>query len=73
VTLFVLRARSQIVNRSYVDEFNRVRIFHGVNVVVKSPPYLPPTTPEFNPLDSLVRRIGQRTYILRRFDDRSHH
>jgi hypothetical protein len=32
-----------------------VRIFHGVNVVVKSPPYLPPTTPEFNPFDSLVR------------------
>jgi hypothetical protein len=40
-----------------VDELGRVRIFHGVNVVVKSPPYLPPTTPEFNPFDSLVRLL----------------
>jgi aryl-phospho-beta-D-glucosidase BglC (GH1 family) len=27
--------------RTFRDEFNRARIFHGFNVVVKLPPYLP--------------------------------
>ena len=27
----------------FIDEFNRTVIFHGVNVVVKIPPYIPKT------------------------------
>lgn len=27
--------------RTYRDEFGRTRIFHGTNVVVKGPPYIP--------------------------------
>ena len=29
------------VTRTFRDEFNRTRIFHGQNVVVKLPPYIP--------------------------------
>ncbi len=27
--------------QQFIDEYGRVRIFHGVNVVYKVPPYLP--------------------------------
>ena len=34
--------------RTYRDEFNRARIFHGQNVVMKLPPYIP-LTDKFDP------------------------
>lgn len=37
----------------FVDEFGRVRFFHGVNVVYKIPPYLPNLT-NFDPQNSLT-------------------
>ncbi|CAM4966051.1 unnamed protein product [Rotaria socialis] len=37
----------------FVDEFGRVRIFHGVNVVYKQPPFLPNMT-NFDPQNSLT-------------------
>ncbi|CAF1626826.1 unnamed protein product, partial [Didymodactylos carnosus] len=38
--------------QQFVDEYGRVRIFHGVNVVYKVPPYIPQLT-GFTPQDSL--------------------
>jgi hypothetical protein len=38
--------------RTFRDEFNRARIFHGQNVAVKLPPYLP-ITDKFDPQYSL--------------------
>ncbi|CAF3559233.1 unnamed protein product [Rotaria sp. Silwood1] len=37
----------------FVDEFGRIRIFHGVNVVYKQPPFLPNLT-DFDPQNSLT-------------------
>jgi len=37
----------------FVDEFNRVRLFHGVNVVYKLPPYYPPIMNHFDSNSSL--------------------
>ena len=37
----------------FIDEYGRVRIFHGVNVVYKVPPYLPNLT-HFDPQNSLT-------------------
>lgn len=37
----------------FVDEFGRVRLFHGVNVVYKVPPFLPNLT-DFDPQNSLT-------------------
>ena len=40
--------------RQLVDEYGRARILHGFNVVLKNPPYLPPTDkfdPEFSITD----------------------
>ena len=34
-----------------MDQFNRSRIFHGVNIVVKNPPYIP-IVDHFDPLFS---------------------
>jgi endoglycosylceramidase len=39
--------------QQFVDEYGRVRIFHGVNVVYKIPPYLPNLT-HFDPQNSLT-------------------
>lgn len=39
--------------RTYRDEFGRARIFHGQNVVVKLPPYLP-ILDKFDPQMSLT-------------------
>ena len=38
--------------KHFVDEHNRVRIFHGMNVVYKLPPYIP-IIDKFDPLYSL--------------------
>ncbi|CAF1137734.1 unnamed protein product, partial [Rotaria sordida] len=37
----------------FIDEYGRVRIFHGVNVVYKLPPFLPNLT-HFDPQNSLT-------------------
>ena len=37
----------------FVDEYGRIRLFHGVNVVYKVPPYLPNLT-DFDPQNSLT-------------------
>ena len=39
----------------FIDEFNRTVIFHGVNVVVKIPPYIPKTD-KFDPFFSLTNK-----------------
>lgn len=39
--------------QDFIDEYGRVRIFHGVNVVYKIPPYLPNLT-HFDPQNSLT-------------------
>jgi endoglycosylceramidase len=39
--------------QQFIDEYGRVRIFHGVNVVYKIPPYLPNLT-YFDPQNSLT-------------------
>jgi endoglycosylceramidase len=45
-----IRARGNAL----VDEYGRQRIFHGVNVVVKTAPYLPVTIGPFNTNNTLV-------------------
>lgn len=40
-------------SQHFIDEYGRVRIFHGVNVVYKIPPYLPNLT-QFDPQNSLT-------------------
>lgn len=40
-------------SQHFIDEFGRVRIFHGVNVVYKQPPFLPNLT-NFDPQNSLT-------------------
>jgi endoglycosylceramidase len=40
-------------SQHFVDEYGRVRIFHGVNVVYKLPPFLPNLT-DFDPQNSLT-------------------
>ena len=45
-------------NRKFYDEHGRTRIFHGVNVVYKLPPYIP-STDKFDPYLSLsIEDIG---------------
>jgi len=39
--------------QQFIDEYGRVRIFHGVNVVYKLPPFLPNLT-DFDPQNSLT-------------------
>ncbi|CAF1635656.1 unnamed protein product [Rotaria magnacalcarata] len=39
--------------QNFIDEYGRVRIFHGVNVVYKVPPFLPDLT-NFDPQNSLT-------------------
>jgi endoglycosylceramidase len=39
--------------QQFLDEYGRIRIFHGVNVVYKIPPYLPNLT-HFDPQNSLT-------------------
>lgn len=48
--MFAMKINTEEGN--YKDEFNRTVIYHGVNVVVKLPPYLP-TTESFDPFMSL--------------------
>lgn len=40
-------------SQHFIDEYGRVRIFHGVNVVYKVPPFLPNLT-DFDPQNSLT-------------------
>ena len=40
-------------SQHFIDEYGRVRIFHGVNVVYKLPPFLPNLT-HFDPQNSLT-------------------
>ena len=35
-----------------IDEYGRYRVFHGVNVVYKKPPFYPPITKGFDPMNS---------------------
>lgn len=42
--------------RGFVDSAGRQRLFHGVNVVYKFPPWLPPTGPQWDPFNSLNDR-----------------
>ena len=39
--------------QQFIDEYGRVRIFHGVNVVYKVPPYIPDLI-KFDPQNSLT-------------------
>ena len=39
-------------SRNFIDNFGRVRIFHGVNIVVKNEPYVP-IQDKWDPLESL--------------------
>jgi len=41
------------ISQQFIDEYGRVRIFHGVNVVYKIPPYLSNLT-NFDPQNSLT-------------------
>jgi endoglycosylceramidase len=41
--------------RNFIDDKGRVVIFHGVNVVVKSPPYIP-NTEKWDPFNSLTQQ-----------------
>ena len=59
VSVFVVYCASQLSpiqvdpdTQHFIDEYGRVRIFHGVNVVYKIPPYLPNLT-TFDPQNSL--------------------
>jgi endoglycosylceramidase len=47
------RIRVDPNSQHFVDEYGRVRIFHGVNVVYKLPPFLPNLT-HFDPQNSLT-------------------
>lgn len=47
------RIRVDPNSQHFVDEYGRVRIFHGVNVVYKVPPFLPNLT-HFDPQNSLT-------------------
>ena len=47
------RIRVDPNTQHFVDEYGRVRIFHGVNVVYKLPPFLPNLT-HFDPQNSLT-------------------
>ncbi len=42
--------------RGFLDSQGRQRVFHGVNVVYKFPPWLPPTGPRWDPFMSLNDR-----------------
>merc|ERR1740139_67700 len=46
---------SELGSAQFRDEFGRARIFHGTNVVVKLPPYLP-REDEFDPIYSIVEK-----------------
>jgi endoglycosylceramidase len=50
--IFSQRIRIDRKGRNFVDEAGRVTVFHGVNVVVKLPPYLP-NTENWDPFYSL--------------------
>lgn len=58
--LFIVHINSELSriqvdpqSQHFLDEYDRVRIFHGVNVVYKIPPYLPNLT-DFDPQNSLT-------------------
>jgi endoglycosylceramidase len=50
-----LGPRDDSSERRFVDAHGRERVFHGTNVVVKGPPWLP-RLDEFDPLTSLVEK-----------------
>ncbi|CAF4625970.1 unnamed protein product [Rotaria sp. Silwood1] len=59
-SFFIVRSHSELSRikvdlntQHFIDEYGRVRIFHGVNVVYKVPPYLPDLT-HFDPQNSLT-------------------
>ena len=43
VILYSLNCKISVVNNKIIDEFGRERIYHGMNVVYKSAPYVPLT------------------------------
>lgn len=43
----------------FVDEYQRTRIFHGVNAVYKNPPFYPPVKDKFHVNDSLAEEDVQ--------------
>lgn len=49
------RVRVQPSNGHFVDEHGRTRIFHGLNVVYKQPPFVP-TTDGWDPFESFSER-----------------
>lgn len=60
VSILIVHSYSQLSpirvdpnTQHFVDEYGRVRIFHGVNVVYKVPPFLPDLT-KFDPQNSLT-------------------
>ncbi|CAF3794333.1 unnamed protein product [Adineta steineri] len=59
-SFFILHSYSELspiqidpLTQHFIDEYGRVRIFHGVNVVYKLPPFLPNLT-DFDPQNSLT-------------------
>jgi endoglycosylceramidase len=46
----------------FIDEFGRVRVFHGVNAVVKTPPYHPTINGPFDPIYSLNKQDVANLY-----------
>ena len=52
ILFIVLSIKLNPITRKFIDDSNRTVIFHGVNIVVKQPPYLP-ITDHFDPQMSL--------------------
>ena len=50
--VFAFQFKIDTTNKFILDKFGRHTVFHGVNVVVKLPPYIPKTD-AFDPLFSL--------------------
>ena len=53
IDCIISKIRIDKQTRNFIDEKGRVVIFHGVNVVVKSPPYIP-NTEKWDPFNSLT-------------------
>ena len=41
VMLYFVKCKISVANNKIIDEFGRERIYHGMNVVYKSAPYVP--------------------------------